>query len=192
MLNISDLKPETFFILDDQPFEVIEAKHLHLGRGGAIVQTKIKNLKSGTTIKRNFKPGDNFKELDVLRQIVKYIYNHRGKYVFSYQNNPSRRFEIDEERISDKAPFLKENMTVETLEIGEEIVDISLPIKIDLKVVEAPPSFKGDTAQGGTKTVILETGAEIKTPFFIKAGDTIRINTRKGEYVERISSKLKS
>lgn len=186
MLNINDLKPEVVFLLDGQPFEIIEAKHLHLGRGGAILQSKIKNLKTGALVKRNFKPSDNFKEVDVSRETVKYIYNHRGEYFFAKKDNPSQRFSLKEDKLEDKKRFLKEGVLLETIEVNEEIVDISLPIKIDLRVVEAPPSFKGDTAQGGTKNVILETGAEIKVPLFIKEGDIIKINTRKGEYVERI------
>ena len=185
MLNISDLRPEVVFALDGQPFEVIEAKHLHLGRGGAILQSKIKNLKTGALIKRNFKPADSFQEVDVSRETIKYIYNHRGQYFFAKPDNPSKRFSLDKTKIGDKKKFLKEGLLLETIEINEEIVDISLPIKTELKVVESPPSFKGDTAQGGTKVVVLETGSEIKVPFFIKEGDIIRVNTRKGEYVER-------
>lgn len=185
MLNIGELKPGVIFILGKQPFEIIEAKHLHLGRGGAILQTKIKNLKTGAFLKRNFKPGDNFEEANVSRETFKYIYNHRGQYFFSDPKNPSKRFFLPEEKIGDKKRFLKSNIMVETIEFNNEILDITLPIKINLEVKEAPSSFKGDTAQGGTKPVILETGTEIKTPFFIKKGDIVVVNTQKGEYVER-------
>lgn len=185
MLSINDLKPDTIFIFENQIYKVVEAKHLHLGRGGAILQTKIKNLKSGNVIKRNFKPADSFQEANVSRETVKYIYNHRGQYFFCDTKNPAKRFSLDEKLIGDKKKFLKEGMEVETIKFKEEIIDVVLPIKVDLKVIQAPPSFKGDTAQGGTKVVVLETGSEIKVPFFIKEGDIIKVNTRKGEYVER-------
>lgn len=185
MLSINELKPDTVFIFEGQPFEVLESKHLHLGRGGAILQTKIKNLKNGNVIKRNFKPGDTFKEADISKETIKYIYSHRGQYFFSEIKNPSKRFQLNEKLIGDKQKFLKEGMEVETIEFKGEILDVILPIKVDLKVTEAPPSFRGDTAQGGTKAVTLETGTEIKVPFFIKTGDIIKVNTRKGEYVER-------
>ncbi len=189
MFNINDLKPDTIFLLDGQPFEVIEAKHLHIGRGGAILQTKIKNLITGNVIKRNFKPSDTFKEADVSSKKVKYIYNHRGEYFFCDAKDPSQRFSLKEEIIGDSKKFLKQGLEVEMLTFEGKIINIVLPIKVDLKVIQAPPSFKGNTAQGGTKPVVVETGAEIKVPFFIKEGDIIKINTKTGEYVERIINK---
>lgn len=188
MLNINDLKPDTVFLYNGDPFEVLEAKHLHLGRGGAVLQTKIKNLKTGAVLKQNFKPSDSFEEIDVSRETVKYIYNHRGQYFFCDIKNPSKRFSLKEEIIGDKKYFLISNLEVKTLEIEGEILDIILPIKVNLKVKETPPSFKGNTAQGGTKPAILETGLEIKVPFFIEVGDIVKVNTRTKEYVERMKN----
>jgi elongation factor P len=185
MLSINDLKPDTVFLYKGEPFEVIEAKHLHLGRGGAILQTKIKNLKTGNIIKQNFKPSDSFEEVDVSRETVKYLYNHRGKYFFCFLQAPSKRFFLEEKIIQEKKDFLKPGLEVQTIEIKGEILDIILPIKITLKVVDTPPAFKGNTAQATTKPAILETGAQIKVPFFIENGDIIIVNTRKREYVER-------
>lgn len=185
MLSINDLKPDTIFLYKGEPFEVLEAKHLHLGRGGAILQTKIKNLKTGTVIKQNFKPSDSFEEVDVSHETVKYIYNHRGQYFFCDIKNPGKRFLLKEEALGDKKYFLIPNLEVKTLEIKGEILDIILPIKVELKVKDTPPSFKGNTTQGGTKPAILETGLEIKVPFFVGVGDRIVVNTQKKEYVER-------
>lgn len=185
MFNINDLKPGTIFTFNNQPFEVIEAKHLHLARGGALLQTKIKNLKTGAVLKQSFKPSDSFKEADVSRETVKYIYNYRRQYFFCDPKDLSKRFSLPKDKIGDKKNFLKEEMLVETIEFDNEILDIILPIKVNLKVSETPPDFKGNTAQGGTKPAVLETGAEIKVPFFVKNGDTVIVNTQKGEYVER-------
>ena len=185
MLSINELKPGIIFLFENQPFEVVEAKHLHLGRGGAILQTKIKNLITGTTVKKNLKPGDTFNEADVSQETAKYIYSHREEYFFSKIKDPSKRFSLKEEKIGQNKNFLKEGTEVNIIKFKDQIINISLPIKVDLKVIEAPPSFRGNTAQGGTKKVVLETKAEIKVPFFIKEGDIIKVNTKKGEYVER-------
>ena len=185
MLVASDLKPGIIIIFKDGLFEVLEIKHLHLGRGGAIFQTKIKNLKTGAMLRQNFKPGDNLEEADVSRGTIKYIYSHQGKYCFQKKENPSERIFLDEKQIGESKKFLKKGTEIEAVKYKNEIINIALPIKIDLKVIEAPPNFRGNTSEGGTKTAVLETGCEIKTPFFIKEGDIIKVNTKTGEYVER-------
>ncbi len=186
MININELKPGIIFIYQDQPFEVLEAKHLHLGRGGSVVQTRIKNLKTGGVLSQNFKPSDSFKEADVSRETVKFIYSSKGQYCFNLASNPAKRFNLSESQIGDTQLFLKPNTALDAIFFEEELIGISLPIKIDLKVVEAPPGVKGDRSEGGTKEAILETGAKIKVPLFVEEGDIIRVNTQTGEYVERV------
>lgn len=187
MLSITDLKIGTIFVLDKQPYKVLEYKHSHLGRGGSVVQVRIKNLLTGTVLNRNFKQSDEFEEAEIERVKSKYLYHHRGQYFFCQEDNPKNRFSLSENEIGKKTKYLKPNTLIEVLFFQNKPVDISLPIKIDLKVIEAPPGIKGDTAQGGTKTVVLETGLEIKAPLFIKQGDIIRVNTETGEYVERVT-----
>ena len=123
-------------------------------------------------------------ELDIKE--VKYIYNNRGEYWFSEKNDPSKRFSLAEKTIGDKGKFLKANTMVELVEFNGKIVSVRPPIKVELKVTEAPPGIRGDTAQGGQKQVTLETGAVINAPLFVDVGDTIRVNTESGEYVERV------
>ena len=152
-----------------------------------IAYDKIKNLISGSVFERNFHQGEIFEEAEILKFEVKFLYSHREKYFFSeVKENPSARIELNKETVRDIAKFLKPNQIVEGARFNGKIINISLPIKIQLKVIEAPPGVKGDRAQGGTKTVTLETGTIINAPLFIEAGDIVEINTETGEYVERV------
>ncbi len=117
---------------------------------------------------------------------IKFIYSHKDKFVFSEIENPSKRTELTEEQIGSMAKFLKTNQIVESMAFKEKIIGVSLPIKIELKVIEAPPGIKGNRAQSGNKIVVLETNSEINVPLFIEEGDVIEINTEKNEYVRRI------
>ncbi len=186
MLSINDLKPGVVFIYQGQPYEVLEARHLHLGRGGSVVQTRIKNLKTGAVLSQNFKPSDNFEETDVSREKVKFLYGNREQYWFSMAENPSKRFFLSGNQIGDTRFFLKPNTIVDAIFFEEELLGISLPIKMDLKVVETPPGVKGDRSESGTKEATLETGAKTKVPLFVEEGDIVRVNTQTGEYAERI------
>ncbi len=186
MFNVNELKTGVIIIYQGQPFEILEAKHLHLGRGGSVVQTRIKNLKTGAVLSQNFKPSDSFAEADVSRETVKFIYSNKGQYCFCMASSPDKRFNLSENRIGDTRLFLKPNTILDAVFFEEELIGISLPIKIDLKVAEAPPGVKGDRSEGGTKEAILETGAKVKVPLFVEEGDIIRVNTQTREYVERV------
>jgi elongation factor P len=186
MLGINNLQNEACIVYEGTPYQVLEVQHLHMGRGSSSVQTKLKNLKTGQVLSRNFKPADIFEEADIEKQKVKYLYNHKGEYWFAEANNPANRFKLTEEQLGDPIHFLKQNTVVEALKFKGDILNITLPIKMDFKVTEAPPSTRGNTAQGGTKTVTVETGASIIVPLFINEDDIIRINTQTGEYVERV------
>lgn len=186
MLSHTELKKGIRFILNGQPYEVLESSLVFKGRGSSVVQTKIKNLITGNIISKTFHTGEEFEEAEILKYKAKFIYTHRDKYYFSKENNPSYRFNLSKEQIGPVSRFLKANQAVEALEFKNKIINISLPIKIQLKVKEAAPGFKGNRAQAGTKRVTLETGTEINTPLFIKEGDIIEINTETGEYVRRI------
>jgi elongation factor P len=186
MINYNDLKPGTVFILDGQPYQVLEFNFLRMQQRKPVVQTKIKNLISGKIISRNFQPSETFNEAEVKYKTVKFLYGHRDKFVFCEISDPSKRFEIEEKQIGDLSKFLKSNSEISVMEFEDKIININLPIKMEFKVIEAPPSIKGNTAQGGVKAVKIETGASINVPLFIEQGDIIRINTQTGEYVERI------
>lgn len=187
MLGINHLRVGVFFILDDQPYEVLEANHLKMQQRRPVLQARIRNLLNGKIIERNFQQSDMFAEADIRNNDVKFLYAHRGEFWFNEINDPSKRFKLDEEIIGDSKRFLKPNTIVDALLFNEKIINIELPIKMDFKVTEAPPAIRGNTAQGGVKQVVIETGAPVNAPLFVEAGDTIKINTQTGEYVERVS-----
>jgi len=186
MLSINNLQNGINIVYEETPYQILEVLHLHIGRGGSSIQTKLKNLKTGGVLNRNFKPSDVFEEADTLKQKVKYLYNHRDGYWFAEENNPANRFKLSQKQIGNAINFLKPNTVVEALKFKGAILNITLPIKMDFKVTEAPPAVRGNTAQGGTKTVTVETGASIVVPLFINESDIIRINTQTGEYMERL------
>lgn len=128
---------------------------------------------------------DKANEADIETQEIKYLYNNRGEYWFCEKNDPSKRFSLSEDVVGNMSKFIKENSIVSATLFDEKIVGVQIPIKITLKVTEAPPAVKGNTATGATKQVTLETGLMVNTPLFINEGDAIRINTETIEYTER-------
>jgi len=186
MLSHNDLRKGTFFILNGEPYQVLDFFPIKKAQGRAIVQTKIKNLISGAVLDKNFHQGDVFEEADIKKIKIKYLYHHRGKYFFCEKDNPAKRFFFTEDQIKNSIKFLKPNEVLEGILFKEKIINLSLPIKVRLKVIEAPPGIVGNRAQVGTKIVKTETGAEINAPLFIKEGDVIEINTETGEYVKRV------
>lgn len=186
MLAYTDLKKGVLFVLDNQPYEVLEANFLRMQQRKAVVQTKIRNLMTGKILDRNWQASDNFEEADIEKKEAMFIYAHRGEYWFNEPKNQKNRFSLTAELIGDAAKFLKPNTVVATVLFREKIIKVTLPIKMDFEVTEAPPSIKGNTAQGGSKSVTLEGGATISAPLFVETGDIVKINTQTGEYVERV------
>lgn len=184
-LGVNDLKPKIYFIYEDQPCMVLETHHLKMQQRRPVVQTKFRNLLSGKHLERNFAQSDVFEEADIERKSVKFLYAHRNEFWFADPNNPSKRFELDVDLIGDQAKFLKPNTILEALHWNDKVINVSLPIKMQFKVVESPPGIRGDTATGGTKVVKIDTGAELNVPLFINESDEIIVNTETGEYVER-------
>ncbi len=186
MLKYTDLKKGVVFIMEGHPYEVLEYNFLKLHRGKPVVQAKIKNLKTGAIISRTFRQNDEFEETELEKRKIKFIYSHRGEYVFSEIDNPRNRFNLKEEVVDEAKNYLKPGVEVDAIIFQDEIINIQLPIKMEFKVIESEPNFKGDTAQGGTKIVKIETGAKVKVPMFINKGDIIQINTQEHKYVQRV------
>lgn len=187
--------------MEGEPYEVLESSPMKKAQRRVTIQARIKNLISGSAVERNFHQSETFEEAEILKFEAKFLYSHREKYFFceveegsssppsakaSLKENPSVRFELDKKIVGDMSKFLKPNQIIEGMRFNGKIIKIALPIKIQLRVVEAPPGVKGDRAQGGTKPVTLETGTIINAPLFIEAGDIVEINTETGEYVKRV------
>ncbi|MFA5098966.1 MAG: elongation factor P [Candidatus Paceibacterota bacterium] len=186
MFSYNELKPGMFIVLNGQPFAVQESEFLRMQQRKPVMKTKLKNLISGSVVERSFQPSDQLEEAEMEKVQVKFLYVNRGEVWFCDANNPKNRFQIGADIIAGKELFLKPNSEVAALKFNDKILSIEVPVKMEFKVVEAPPGIKGDTAQGGSKAVIIETGAKINTPLFINEGDIIRINTETGSYVERV------
>jgi elongation factor P len=184
-LGVNDLKPKTYILFEDQPCIVLETHHLKMQQRRPVVQTRFRNLLNGKVLERNFAQSDVFEEADVARRQVKFLYAHRDQFWFADPNDPSKRFELSAELIGNQARFLKPNTILDALSWNDTVINISLPIKMEFEVVEAPPAIRGDTATGGTKQITLDTGATINAPLFIQQGERIIVNTETGEYVER-------
>lgn len=187
MLSFSDLKPGVTFTKDGQPYVVLEYLHVKKQRGAPIAQLKIKNLITGKNQDITAHQSDKFEEAIVNKKTVEYIYSNKGESWFRDPEDPSKRFNISDEILGQDILFLKEGTQVYAIEFQDEVINIELPPKVELKVVEAPPNIKGNTSDGGNKKVKLETGLEVNTPLFIEAGNVIRISTQTGEYSDRVS-----
>lgn len=187
MLSYFNLRRGIQFVLDGEPYEVLEFQQMGKAQDVVVAKTKIRNLINGKVFYRNFHQGDMFEEAEIKKFNAKFIYSHRGKFTFSKSDNPSERFEFTEEQLGNSTKFLKPNQEVEALVFDEKIINISLPVKVELKILEAPPNIKGDTAQGGSKPVTLETGLIVQAPLFVESGDILEVNTESGEYMRRVT-----
>lgn len=186
MLSYSELTKGKIIIINNQPYEIIEAQSMFKGRGHSYLQTKLKNLITGAVIPKTIQPREEFEEAHIERKEAKFIYENKGKFVFSDVADPSNRFELASEQIGNESKFLKQNQIVETILFNGKIINIKLPIKVELKVIEVAPGVKGDRATSGNKAVTLENKTVINAPLFINQGDIIEVNTERGEYVRRI------
>jgi len=185
-LAYTDLNKGVLFVMDGAPYEVLESHFLRMQQRKAVVQTRIRNLITGKVLDRNFQPSDSFEEAEIEKRPATFIYVNRGEYWFHEKGNPKNRFSLPSDLLGERGQFLKPNTEVSTVVFNEKVIKLDLPIKMDFKVVEAPPSIKGNTAQGGTKVVTLEGGAKINAPLFVNEGDMLRVNTETGQYVERL------
>jgi elongation factor P len=185
-LSYNDLKVGTIFVKDGDPFKVLDYAFIRMQQRKPVVQLKIENLLSGKVVDYSAHQNEEFEEAEIDMMPVIFIYQAKGEYWFNEKGNPKNRFPLKEEVIGKSAQFLKTNLEVMAYKFGDKVINMELPIKMDLKVTEAPPAVKGNTAQGGTKLVTLETGAKVDVPLFINEGDILRVNTTTGEYVERM------
>ena len=185
MLGYFDLRKGVRFIYEGQPWEVLDFNQMRKAQREGIAQVKMKSLITGKVVEQSFHSSDKFEETDLQKLQAKYLYNHRDRYFFCNLSDPSKRFDLSADQIKDGVKFLKPGFVIEALLFEEKIIAVSLPVKVQLKVTEAPPGVQGDRAQGGVKTVVLETGAVINAPLFVETGDAIEINTETGEYVRR-------
>ncbi len=186
MLDYSEVLPRKIILHDGEPWEVLDAHVFRKQMRKPVNATKLKNLISGRVIEISFQQSDKIEEAEVTTREIKYLYTNRGEYWFCDPNDPRDRFSLLAEQVENDTQWVKANSVIEARVFNEKIIGLRLPIKVDLTVTEAAPAVRGDTSGKATKLVVLETGAKIAVPLFINEGDVLRINTEKGDYVERV------
>lgn len=185
MIDVNDLRKGVTFEFDGEIYKVLEYSHNKPGRGNATIRTKVRNLRTGGTLERTFQSGDRVQDIRLDHHIVSYLYHDGDLYYFmdteTYEQTP-----LAGKILGESVAFLKDGMELKLTFYNEEPIDIELPTAVELKVVEAAPSVKGDTATGANKYVTTETGHRVQVPLFVNEGDTVKVDTRTGEYLTRV------
>lgn len=184
-LSITDLKKGVVFVYEDEPFRVVDYNQKVMGRGGSIVNVRIKSLLSGKVLEKTFKGNEQLDRADVSNQEVQYLYNDGAKFFFMNQNS-FEQFEVPADLVGDGAGFIKEGDMVQLQFFGQRPINVELPKNVPLLVTYTEDAVKGDTSSSITKDATLETGITIRVPAFIKQGDLISVDTSTGAYRERV------
>lgn len=185
MIDVNDLRKGTTFILDGQLYRVLEYSHNKPGRGNATIRTRIRNLRTGTTMEKTFQSGDRVQDIRIENRQMQYLY-HDGDLYHFMDTESFEQIAVNAATLGDAVRYMTDNMSIVVQEYAGEALGVELPTAVDLKVTLAEVSVKGDTATGATKSVTVETGFRVTVPLFVKEGDTIRIDTRTGEYITRV------
>jgi elongation factor P len=184
MLGITDLKNGTLFEDGGQPWQILEYQHSKMGRGGAVLKTKIRNLVTGAVVDRTYKGSDKFEPVQLERKTAQYLYQEGTNYVFMDESTYDQ-FILGADILSDSPKYIKEGESIQLQYFQGKPINVDLPVKVALKVTEAPQADKGNTATAATKQITLETGLKVQAPMFIKPGEMVIVDTRTGTYVER-------
>ncbi|MCL5996846.1 MAG: elongation factor P [Chloroflexi bacterium] len=186
MIDVNDLRRGTTFELEGGLFKVLEYTHNKPGRGNATIRVKIVNLRSGAQFERTFQSGARVEEVELENTPVQYLYRD-GDFFYFMNTETFEQITLNERLLGDRVRFLKENLDLNLWTLEGEPIDIDLPVMVDLKVTDSPMAIAGDTAAGGgTKQVTLETGLKVTAPLFVNLNDTLRIDTRTGQYLTRV------
>jgi len=185
MISTGDLKKGITIELEGELYQILDWQHIKMGRGSAQVRLKLRDIRGGHTIERTFQAGEKFARARLDRRAVQFLYSEGNLYYFM----DSETFEqsaLDAELLGDALNYLKEGMSLEILSYKDKPISVELPNSVELEVVDTGPSFKGDTAQAGNKPAKLDTGVTIQVPMFVNNGDIVRVDTRTGQYLERV------
>ncbi len=185
MISTNEIRNGAKIEVDGEPFIIVEFQHVKPGKGGAFVRTKLRSLKTGNVVDRTFRSGDKLEEPAIEEMEMQYLYSSEGQYFFMDTKSYEQIF-ILQEHLGESKNFLKENMVAKIIFYEGKPLSVELPIFVELKIVKTDPGIRGDTATGGSKAAIVETGANIKVPLYLEEGAVIKVDTRSGEYVERV------
>ncbi len=185
MIFAGDFRNGVTFELDSQVYRVVEFQHVKPGKGAAFVRTKLKNVITGANVERTFNPSEKVEEAQISITEMQYLYNDGENYTFM-DNNTYEQVELSKNEIEETLPYLKDNMNVKVLSYKGKIFGVEPPTFVELEVIYTEPGIKGSTSTGTTKPAKVETGVSFNVPIFVEIGDIIRIDTRTGEYMERV------
>jgi len=185
MLSLSEIKTGKTISLNGEPYLVIFHQHSKIGRAGAVLRTKLRNLRTGAVLERTFQGADKIEEAEISKTKAQYLYREEDNYFFM-DSGSFEQFSMPKSVLGDFTKYLIENTEITILNYNGQPINIELPVKMEFRVTDAPPAIRGNTADGGTKQVTLETGIKVSTPLFVKVGDVVRVNTETGEYAERV------
>ena len=180
-----DLRKGNVFELDNQVFRVVDFQHVKPGKAAAFVRTKIKNVIAGAVLERTFNPSEKLQGAEIEKREMQYLYNDAGIYYFM-DNETYEQIPLNEEQLGDSLKYIKENMSVKILSFKGKVFAVEPPMFVELEVTYTEPGFSGNTTTTSGKPAKLENGLEISVPLFVEIGDVLRIDTRTGEYMERV------
>ncbi|MFQ5809359.1 MAG: elongation factor P [Armatimonadota bacterium] len=172
--------------LDGKAYQIVAYQHVKPGKGGAFVRTRLKNVETGGVFEKTFRAGAKMPAAHVERRKVQFLYSTGDAFYFMDVDNFDQ-IELSEEQVGDSKEYLKESDEVGIVRYKGDVIGLELPAAVNLAVSQTDPGIRGDTAQGGTKPAVLETGAVVQVPLFIEIGDVVKVDTRSGEYLERVS-----
>jgi elongation factor P len=184
MISTSDFHTGITIELEGDIYTILEFQHVKPGKGPAFVRTKLKNLRSGSIVDRTFRAGEKVEKAHLERKEMEYLYRDGDDY-HMMDMETYEQTTLSGDQIGSGVKFLKENDHLNVLMHGEEVVGVDVPITVVLRVEEAEPGLKGDTASGASKPAVMETGLVVQVPLFVNSGDLIKIDTRSGAYIER-------
>ncbi len=185
MINVGEIKKGIMIELDGQLQQIIDFQHIKMGRGSAQVRLKMRNVRTGQVTDRSFQATEKFQRVRLDHRTVQYLYSDGDQYHFM-DTESFDQIVLTRDTLADAVSYLKENINLELLSYNEQPLGVELPITVDLKIEHTEPGFKGDTATGGTKPATVETGLVVQVPLFVNRGETIRVDTRTGTYLERV------
>lgn len=184
MISSNDFRPGVTIVLDGAVWRVVEFLHVKPGKGSAFVRTKLKNAQTGSVVERTFRAGETVPQANLEKSTMQHTYKEGDDYVFMDMETYEES-RLNANQIGDRVKYLKDGMEVNVVRWNDDVLDVELPNSVVLEIVQTDPGVRGDTATGGTKPAIVETGATVMVPLFITTGERIRIDTRNDTYLGR-------
>lgn len=184
MISSNDFRTGVSIELDGSVWRVVEFLHVKPGKGSAFVRTKLKNVQSGNVVERTFRAGETVPQANLEKRVMQHTYKDGEQFVFMDMESYEEA-SLSQDQIGDRVKYLKEGMEVNVIQWGEQVLEVELPTSVVLAVTQTDPGVKGDTATGGSKPAIVETGAQVMVPLFISEGERIKVDTRTDSYLGR-------